>query len=368
MTSIRQEFELPIRCELQYWSNSRHLRQLYAGLAELARAGVLNVTQRFFEPPRRQVLPQHLREAWRDQARLVLGGERLVHFDMHDSHEVDEIAAIECDEYFKRSYRQDQISPELLGRVKPWGLNYWVEPPYFTPSAWERAWRCERGLDRFREALRFLPGRWSTPTLADLESPPEPMDDPRVLFLTRVWDPQDSPGRSREKIEEMEALNDLRAACIIKLRKAFGSRFLGGLTDSKFARKHYPDALVTDQGATKKRSYLELLRQYPICVTSAGLHGSNGWKLGEYVALSKAIVTEPLQHEVPGAFTASSNYLEFRGPSHCVEAVGELMENREQRAAMMQANRQHYLQWLHPAQLLARALFQAWSEIRTIPR
>jgi hypothetical protein len=42
-----------------------------------------------------------------------------------------------------------------------------------------------------------------------------------------------------------------------------------------------------------------------------GLYESNGWKLGEYVAGSKAIVSEHLHYDAPGNFSPEQNYLEF---------------------------------------------------------
>jgi hypothetical protein len=107
---------------------------------------------------------------------------------------------------------------------------------------------------------------------------------------------------------------------------------------------------------TTKRQYLRLLAEHPICVTSGGLHRSLGWKLGEYVALSKAIVTERLAFEVPGEFAEGKNYLSYADAKGCVAAVKRLVHDQALRGSMMQSNRDYFLNHLRPDRLVANAL------------
>jgi hypothetical protein len=86
-----------------------------------------------------------------------------------------------------------------------------------------------------------------------------------------------------------------------------------------------------------------------------GLHESNGWKIAECVAASRAIVAQELRHTVPG-FADGTNLLQFRNPAECVEAVGRLMESATERRAMAEANREYYLSRLRPDRLMTTAL------------
>jgi len=88
------------------------------------------------------------------------------------------------------------------------------------------------------------------------------------------------------------------------------------------------------------------------------LHRSNGWKLGEYVACSRAIVCEQLYHHVP-EFRPDQNYSVFRNTSECVEGVGVLMESKSARDRMAEANRDYYLQRLRPDRLMWKALTES---------
>jgi hypothetical protein len=93
-------------------------------------------------------------------------------------------------------------------------------------------------------------------------------------------------------------------------------------------------------------------------VATVGLHQSNQWKLAEYVAASKAVVTERLRYEVP-AFTAPENYLSFDSAEECVERVGELLRDPALRLAMMEANRRHYEGYVRPDSAVRRTIGEA---------
>ena len=85
----------------------------------------------------------------------------------------------------------------------------------------------------------------------------------------------------------------MRAQTIEILRETFGSRFNGGFIHTEYAERHFPRQLVADNRYSEQGAYIDLLRRHPICIATAGLHGSVGWKLGEYVAFSKASCRSP---------------------------------------------------------------------------
>jgi hypothetical protein len=130
---------------------------------------------------------------------------------------------------------------------------------------------------------------------------------------------------------------------------------MAGFARSSHAVEHFPEHIVDDPRLTERRAFLNLVRSSSVCVTTKGLHNSNGWKLGEYVASSRPVVTESLHHVVP-EFLAGVNYLAFDDVTECVEAVGSLMDSRQRRAEMAEANRDYYLRRLRPDRLVAAAL------------
>jgi hypothetical protein len=348
----------PIKCELHCWSDAPHLHQLYTGLADLHRLGRIRLRQRLLPcPPAKTDRAAHLQMAHAGHAMLLVRGKRL-YFDMHDSQEVDEHAAGTVDWYFKRSLsRRHDSSTEAGQKLLPWGLNYRVESNHYDRFAMVRQLRHGRGLGRFREILRHIAGRRIVSMAQrDFESPP-PTGTPSILFLTRLWDPGDDASRSEGKRRHFEALNAGRAECIRRLRHAFGLSFHGGLMDTGLARELHPELIVPGD-ITRKDRFLEQTRRHHICVATTGLHGSIGWKLAEYVAMSRCIVSERLENNPGTEFSEGRNYLAFETPDQCVQQVQVLLENTELRKLISSRNHDYYSRHLLPARMAAAAIEQ----------
>jgi len=306
---------------------------------------------------------QHLLDASHAHLDAIIDGKIRIHFDTHDAPEIATGELAECDLYFKRSYLPSLIAtlpPEQRNRMEPLGLNYRVLPNTIDWLAASRGLVLrDRPIRRaLSEAFDARNGFGFKPRLRQMESPPERNAAPRVLFLAAAYDPYDDPDRTPDKIEDRITINETRARCIRVLKRALGERFTGGFAESAFARKRYPDLIVPDR-LTTQASYLAKMRMHPICVATTGLHGSIGWKLAEYVAFSKAIITEKLLYSVPGDFGPNRNYLEFTAPEDCAAAAMRLLEDKELRERLMLNNAAYYRAFLRPDVLVANALARA---------
>ena len=126
----------------------------------------------------------------------------------------------------------------------------------------------------------------------------------------------------------------------------------------------YKDCVIEkdSQRLTKKGDYLSTLKEYPICVATTGLHDSIGWKLAEYVAHSKAIVSEKLHYDLPGSFREGENYLEFASSDSCLSQVGTLMSDTVKRNDMMLRNHAYYASHVNPEALVLNTLLIALSK------
>jgi hypothetical protein len=196
------------------------------------------------------------------------------------------------------------------------------------------------------------------PRQAQMQSAPDFQAAPNVLFLVAAYDPYDDPARSQEKIDDRIAVNETRARCIRLLKDALGPRFTGGFGHGKFALEHYADLVVSPE-STSQKGYLRTLKSFPICVASTGLHGSAGWKLAEYVAFAKAVLSEPLVYDLPGGFASGRNYIEFTSPEECVAGAVRLIEEPALRRQIMQNNAAYYRDYLQPDALVKNALTKA---------
>jgi len=357
----------PLSCTVLYQSTSLHVRQLYTGLLLLHQQGSIRLSQRVRRTPiRYRKSAPHLRDASHAHLDVVLGGRVRLHFDTHDSQDVALAELDECDVYFKRSY-----SPRLVRslpepqrkKVFALGLNYLVLPDGIDLFAARRGLSLGRGfrekLSACRQALAVRNSLGHDPRLSSMEHSPDFDAEPRVIFMVAAYDPYEDPDR-QDQIDDRISINEMRARCVMALREALGDRFTGGFVPSAYARKHYAE-LVAEADATVPARYLAAVRSHPIGVATTGLHGSIGWKLAEYVAFARAILSEKLVYRVPGEFAPERNYLEFTSPDECAAAAVRLVEDHDLRHRLMRNNASYYQRYLRPDSLVKNAIETAMS-------
>ena len=351
---------MSLSCELIVNSDVEHLQQIYTGYKILHDNGTLRL---------KQVIPKKYLEdkanpaRWVDyrffNTKVVLNDEITICYDTHDWNRIDEDILRDVDFYFKRSFDESYIAAlDHKQKIFPLGLNYRVTSGN---ADFFRAKRSVfyRGKDRIKTILKslrfdnFLPIT-ETERLDRMESKPVADLPPKVLFMARAWDPGNVPDKSQKAI--IEEINETRADSIRILRREFGEMFFGGLARDEFSQKYFNDVVLPDHNLSNKQNYLELLREFPICIATKGLNNSNGWKLAEYVAFSKAIVTEPLCFRVTGDFGNETNYLEFTNTSELVDAVSRLVDSSELRKSIMENNYKYYQNYVRPDALVLKTL------------
>ncbi len=292
---------------------------------------------------------------------VVLNDEKILFYDTSDTPDLN-LEAIEIsDAYFKRSYVYAAIPDRHKSSVYPLGLNYELYTGRLNRQEISRFVFRKSILERFpREFMKRLAELSSLsflPTIANMCALPVPHQSPRVLFMARAWDPGGEwSGLSEEDKAERVQINEMRARCIELLRKELGPRFYGGFAHSEYAIEAYKNLLLEGPLISGKKNYLSLLKQYPICIATTGLHGSIGWKMAEYLAFSKSIVSERLKCAVPCGFEANKNYLEFDTPEECVQETMNLLEDGPSRQGMMDDNWVYYKNHLVPDNLVLRTL------------
>lgn len=344
----------PLQLTVHAWSRSNHAAQIYLGLALLESAGETRIEWRPEQHPALTgtELRHRDRTVVHGVAVTVVDGP-LVWFDTRDHAEWHRDVAQLVDLYAKRSF----VPPAVLGAagsLVPLGLNmpFGINRP--TVSDLARELQRRRTQRRTHGAIHRLAPR-------DLGArAPRPDAEPSVVFLARLWDPDDPEVAGQHEVQlDRRRINEMRAQCVRQLRAAFGPRCVSGVARSEFALRHFGDVVVADERMTKRARFQRTLDRHPIAVATAGLHGSNGWKLAEYVSTSKAIVAERTDRLIPGGFGPDTNYLEFDDADGCVAAVERLLIDRATRVALMEANWDHWNQWLRPDRLVKRVLARA---------
>ncbi|MEZ5597876.1 MAG: glycosyltransferase [Pseudomonadales bacterium] len=149
-------------------------------------------------------------------------------------------------------------------------------------------------------------------------------------------------------------MNRERIDVVRRLREALGPRFTGGLEDNAEAQRRAPQYIY--RAGTDKHSYIALMKQHLVGVTSPGLHGSVGWKFAEYIAAACCIVAPLLPAGQSDSFNADTNYLPWNSLDDCVDACERLLNSPDQARAMQQENARYYARTLRPDVLLRHCI------------
>lgn len=111
---------------------------------------------------------------------------------------------------------------------------------------------------------------------------------------------------------------------------------------------------MPDQKTTKV-SFLNSLQKHDICINTLGLHNSTGWKFAEYIAASRAIISEPLVYQSPN-LVEGNNYLSFIDSDSLILGIEKLKKSKSQ---MMLNNYHYYNNFIRPDSLIMNSLFLA---------
>ncbi|MGG6266736.1 hypothetical protein ACQ4M3_10295 [Leptolyngbya sp. AN03gr2] len=356
-----------ITCELQSRSNLHALQLIYTGFKALRDAKVVDLEQRIVQENLIDLSQTvHLQDAQRHHISVTLNNQYLLYYDLHDSYEVNHKALEKADLYFKRSFSETYVrSIEATEKVFPLGLIFPVYSKGIDLLFADRI-KLDQKKDKIKSLLYSIgfdflfSNHLFAPRVQHFGEYPNFEQEPKVLFMVRAWDP--AAMSTREKQEEYHHINEMRSRCLQSLKREFGSAFFGGFYGD-YAREHYPDLLLDQPKLSKQGQYMKQLRQFPICVATTGLHRSIGWKMAEYVAQSKAIVSETLNYQLPGNFANEKNYLEFQTPEQCAEVTVRLFQDAGLRSRMMMNNYRYYQAYSKPEALVLNSLAVALDRL-----
>jgi len=350
-----------VNCVLYCQSNSGHLQLIYTGFEMLARQNKINLTYKYGKSPINVFIEPSV-----DQLYVNYNGSHSMIFDTSDFGDISAEKLSQVDFYFKRSFSSEIIGSDYAYRkVFPLGLYYKVHGNPYNRNSLRRIFVQKPMKDALKTLIQevFSPILTFHPKLFLLHdshcySKPNFSLEPNVIFMVNLWDPDDTKAKYKE---ERYIINQMRVECVQKLNKEFGSRFRGGFLPNNYSRKLYPDFLTSNPRDFLFGNYMNILKNYSIGVATTGLHKSIGWKFAEYIAFSKAIVSEILHYEAPGLVTGK-HYSEFTTSDGCVEQVTRLMEDKPLRDQMMIDNHAYYCNYLSPDRLVWNALMIALEQ------
>lgn len=259
-------------------------------------------------------------------------------------------ASVQADYVFKRNYTAELQKKLPKSKILPFGFSYPVGLRVPITGNWVNQFlRHPYWALKYHHLLRgYFDYR-------SFESGPSHSKPSKVLYQVRLWDP--SSAKDMVSRAQREKMNSFRVGCVRTLQNHFPNYVVVGVEDSPYSRAYCPDLVISTQN-TSRNNYFNLIRECPIGVTSNGLHQSIGWKMGEYLAASRAIICERPYFLFPPHFLEGKNYLGFSTPEELVIQVDNLLSKPDKLSAMMQENQNYYQEYQRPDRLVWHILRQ----------
>jgi hypothetical protein len=337
------------KCEI-YFSSSRHLNQIYDGFERLRRMGIVDISLKNIDGKETRPL-----------LKVRVNNKYTVIYDTFDGMNWIDASVeenlnyfqqnIKADFYFKRSYDQKLLehAPDNC-KIHPLGLFVNLKHELEYKKDFKKTIK-----DIFKKYSKKKPIRSN-----DLEFYPISWKEDKILFLTRLWDPDEVFLKHLK--EERVLLNTNRINAVKACQKEFGKSFIGGLQHNTFTMNTAKD-LIMPSSLTKKNTFINTIKESNICISTSGLHDSIGAKFGEYVAASRAIISEPLKYELPGTFQENKNYLVFHNEDEILTQIHSLLNNRDIIVNMMNNNFTYYNNYLRSDKLVLNTLLKVYDNI-----
>ena len=167
---------------------------------------------------------------------------------------------------------------------------------------------------------------------------PQPSSDDTLFFLASFW--HQHPQANNARIDLWSALQHT------------GLKLEGGFVGAKASIAPRLQASET-YDLTR---YIQRTQHSVVALNTPAVHGCLGWKLGEFFALGKAIVSLPLSREMPGGLDSGEQILIVETPDEAADAVCRLAGNQALRTQLERNARQYFDAWLSPMSIAHRLI------------
>lgn len=273
---------------------------------------------------------------------------RIVRFliDSYDSSEVDPEELLGVDRWFKVNYSEEicaKLPDRERAKVVPIGPSFGIRglsvvslPGVLAAVAClvpARASFLEqtKGLyrqTRYRRPLDFYER--------------DAREDGPVFFAGSLW-------------RKEAAINAQRVRIIGVCREVFGDRFEGGMAPRRDGWSPYPHTQMPRR--LEPEVYFAKVSRSPLAFNTRGVLDCFGWKLAEYMAMGKAIISTPWFSKPPAPITHGLHvHLVREDLSDLRDAVDRILGDESYRARLKAGARSYYRDNLEPARVAERCL------------
>lgn len=281
------------------------------------------------------------------------GNETKIVIDFCDATDINKNAYEWCNVYAKINLdKNDRTHLEKTISIPPgFGIKVW--------NKWETLYYCFSNLIKCRLSpiityKRFFQDYYSQykrSFLSDYQNKETPKKEvtsgkPYIYLIATLW--QDTDRTNKERKTFIESV------------KAQNCNFEGGFFVSKSHPKidEYKNLIFTKPYSSEV--YIEKSKQSDFVFNSPAVHNCHGWKLAEYLAMGKAIISTPISNELPVSLEHEINIHIIRNKSELDAAISRFINDKNYSHFLSQNAHSYYEEFVKPKSVIRSILNPAF--------
>lgn len=297
------------------------------------------------------------------RVKYACGGSYNIYIDHHDTSVILESMHSWCDRYAKVNLSKDDVSrPKIMAigpscAVKLWNLfetvyiclrNYYLSYGY--RGFWGAPTRIIPALKQFFHGYIYL--LYRRKYYKEYEASYEE-DRDYVFTLNTLWYDKTS-----------DCTTTRFRGAFIRSCKACYKKFEGGFyyIDSQEVLDQFPEytKYLQQYGdvLTKVRvpmcKYLEKIKRSSIVFNTPAVSGCHGWKMAEYMAMGKAMISTTIINEMPEPLIDGHHLLIANSEEEIMDAVERLKKDDDLRKSIKSNAKNYFCKWLSPEMVVRR--------------
>ena len=286
-----------------------------------------------------------------NQLRFITPDGLKVVIDNYDSAKFkDKEGLVWCDCYAKinldSSITPEEYSHKTLAIGPSFGIRIWSERLAWLRHALITHWRSQLPLSQLNKHYSYYRqlARLRLPITAYV---PEKSEKNTIFFVSRLR-------------QSTKATNELRAHFIHAAQSLPNITFEGGFVAKRNEFVPPEVADITLPSLINLSEYLRKLKRSVVAFNTPVVHECHGWKLGEFLALGKAIISTPLSYALPAPLEHGAHLHIVDGSLDSIcAAILKINEDDAYRQQLEQNARAYFDTYLAPRVVIERMLAAA---------
>ena len=250
-----------------------------------------------------------------------------------------------CDVYAKVNIREDLIPREYSNKILPigpsFGINY-LNTFQTIYHLFKSLNSISLGSEDYLEHIKNYYQQWRYGlNLNNYKN--QNVDLNYIFHASSLW--------KKEKETNLFRYNFMQASSKIKQ-----IHFEGGFAPGKRELMDIPEKFIL-RNKFSRFDYLRKLKKSVVCFNTPAVQGCLGWKLGEYLALGKAILSTPINNMLPSPLIHGKHIHYVNGSRDSIyDGIMKIIKDIPYRLQLEQNAKEYYENYLSPKAVLNRIL------------